>query len=237
MVSAKRMRTRPSSVGVARRPRARWRWRAGPSVDHERDAEDGLQVGLVPAREGPPAVGGLHLGGGDDALGAVVVGEGRAVEAAELVVEDAAEARGGACTRPGSMASAEAERGGARCASSSVDGGEPPCRRPARPSPASISSSMALQTSSSTGSWTSRATATVPVKVARGEIGLEHEVVARRAWRCGGGDSGSSSSRRASVPAAPEPPAALRAGRACSRSVGAPCTIWTSSASATPSST
>ena len=36
-------------------------------------AEHRLEVGLVPARERPPAVGGLHLGGGDDLLGAVVV--------------------------------------------------------------------------------------------------------------------------------------------------------------------
>ena len=39
--------------------------------DHERDAEDGLEVGLVPAGEGPPGVGGLELGGGDDLLVAV----------------------------------------------------------------------------------------------------------------------------------------------------------------------
>ncbi len=54
-------------------------------------AEHGLEVGLVPARERPPAVGGLHLGGGDDVLGAVVVAVRAAVEAAELVVEHAGE--------------------------------------------------------------------------------------------------------------------------------------------------
>ena len=60
-------------------------------VEQERDGEAGLEVGLVPAREGPPGVGGLELGGGDHALGAVVVGEGGAVEAAELVVQQAPE--------------------------------------------------------------------------------------------------------------------------------------------------
>ena len=39
-------------------------------VDHQGDAEDRFEVGLVPARERPPAVGGLHLGRGDDLLGA-----------------------------------------------------------------------------------------------------------------------------------------------------------------------
>ena len=56
-------------------------------VEVERDGEPGLEVGLVPAREGPPGIGGLELGGGDHPLDAVVVGEGGAVEAAELVVE------------------------------------------------------------------------------------------------------------------------------------------------------
>ena len=60
-------------------------------VDHERDGEDRLEVGLVPAREGPAGVGGLELGGGDDLLDAVGVGERRPVEAVELVVEDAGE--------------------------------------------------------------------------------------------------------------------------------------------------
>ena len=60
-------------------------------VDDERDAEHRLEVGLVPARERPPAVGGLHLGRGDHLLGAVVVGVRAAVEAAQLVVEDAGE--------------------------------------------------------------------------------------------------------------------------------------------------
>ena len=60
-------------------------------VDHQGDLEGGLQLGLVPARKGPAGVGGLHLGGGDDVLDTGVVGEGRAVEAVQLVVEDAGE--------------------------------------------------------------------------------------------------------------------------------------------------
>ena len=63
------------------------------SVDDERDAEDGLEVRLVPARERPPAVGGLHLGRGDDLLGASGIAERAAVEAAQLVVEDPGEGR------------------------------------------------------------------------------------------------------------------------------------------------
>jgi hypothetical protein len=42
-------------------------------LDHECDGEHGLEVGFVPARERPPAVGGLHLGGGDHVLGTVGV--------------------------------------------------------------------------------------------------------------------------------------------------------------------
>ena len=60
-------------------------------VEVQRDGEAGLEVGLVPAREGPAGIGGLELGGGDDLLDAVVVGEGGPVEAAELVVEQAPE--------------------------------------------------------------------------------------------------------------------------------------------------
>ncbi len=55
--------------------------------------EDGLEGRLVPAGEGPAGVGGLELGGGDDVLAAVVVGIDRPVEAAEPVVEHAAEAQ------------------------------------------------------------------------------------------------------------------------------------------------
>jgi hypothetical protein len=55
---------------------------------HQRDREHGLEVGLVPAREGEAGVRRLHLGGADDPLDAVVVGEGAPVEPLELVVED-----------------------------------------------------------------------------------------------------------------------------------------------------
>jgi hypothetical protein len=60
-------------------------------VDHEREAEHRLQLGLVPAREGAPAVGGLHLAGRDHLLVAVGVDVGGAVPAAQTVVEDAGE--------------------------------------------------------------------------------------------------------------------------------------------------
>ena len=60
-------------------------------VDHQGDLEGGLELGLVEAGEGPPGVGRLHLGGGDDVLDAVLVGEGGPVEAVQLVVEDAGE--------------------------------------------------------------------------------------------------------------------------------------------------
>ena len=50
-------------------------------VEVQRDGEARLEVGLVPAREGPAGVGGLELGGGDHPLDAGVVGEGGAVEA------------------------------------------------------------------------------------------------------------------------------------------------------------
>ena len=77
------------AVAVARRARPRARWRRPVSAGSTTSviAEHRLEVGLVPARERPPAVGGLHLGGGDHVLGAVVVGERAAVEAAQLVVE------------------------------------------------------------------------------------------------------------------------------------------------------
>ena len=79
-------------------------------VDDQGDLEGGLEVGLVPAREGPSGVGRLHLGGGDDVLDPGVVGEGGAVEAVQLVVEDAGEGQmqGG---RPGASGVGEGERG------------------------------------------------------------------------------------------------------------------------------
>ena len=59
--------------------------------DHERDAEHRLEVGLVPAGERPPAIGGLHLRRRDDLLVAVGVAERAAIEAAQLVVEHTGE--------------------------------------------------------------------------------------------------------------------------------------------------
>ena len=59
--------------------------------DVERDPEDRLELGFVPARKGAPAVRRLHLGGGDHLLDAVVVDVGAAVEPAQLVVEHAVE--------------------------------------------------------------------------------------------------------------------------------------------------
>jgi hypothetical protein len=61
-------------------------------VDDEGHLEGGLQLRFVPARKGPAGVGRLHLGGGDDVVDPGLVGEGGAVEAVELVVEDAREA-------------------------------------------------------------------------------------------------------------------------------------------------
>ena len=58
---------------------------------HEGDAEDRLEVGLVPARERAAGVGRLELRR-RDRVRAVVVGVGRAVEAVQLVVQLAAEA-------------------------------------------------------------------------------------------------------------------------------------------------
>ena len=68
-------------------------------IDDQRDPEHGLQVRLVPARERAAAVGGLHLGRRDDPLDLPVAirirGHVRAaVEATELVVEDAGELDG-----------------------------------------------------------------------------------------------------------------------------------------------
>ena len=54
-------------------------------------AEAGLQVGLVPARERPPGVGGLHLSGGDHPLVAFGVGVAAPVETTQLVVEGSRE--------------------------------------------------------------------------------------------------------------------------------------------------
>ncbi len=51
-------------------------------LDVERDREHRLELGLVPTREGPAAIGRLHLGGGDHLLDAVSVDVRAAVEAA-----------------------------------------------------------------------------------------------------------------------------------------------------------
>ena len=69
-------------------------------IDDQRDLEHRLEVGLVPARERAPAVGRLHLRGGDDLLGAVVVAVRAAVPAAQLVVEGAGERDDRASTGP-----------------------------------------------------------------------------------------------------------------------------------------
>ncbi len=90
IVSAKRMATLPPGRSLALDLGAVGD-RGQRRVDDEGDAERRLEVGLVPARERPPAVGGLHLGGGDHVLGAAVVLERAAVEAAQLVVQRARE--------------------------------------------------------------------------------------------------------------------------------------------------
>ena len=65
-----------------------------PVGDVEGDREHRLAVGLVETRKGTPGVGGLELRGGDGVGDAFVVGEGRAVKAMQLVVEDARELEG-----------------------------------------------------------------------------------------------------------------------------------------------
>ena len=144
---------------------------------HEGDGEAGLEVGLVPAREGPAGVGGLELGGGDDPLDAVVVGEGRAVEAAELVVEHAPEPQRTRPHRPAAAASARV-RVARSVASSRATRGVVAASSPTVTHASSISSSMALSTTSAVGSATSTSMSTVPAKVARVEVGREREVVA-----------------------------------------------------------
>ena len=70
---------------------ARVRDRRERGVDDQRHAEHGLERRLVPAREGPAGVGRLELGGGHRARHAARILVDRAVEAAQLVVEGAAE--------------------------------------------------------------------------------------------------------------------------------------------------
>ena len=62
------------------------------AVDHERDREDRLQIGLVPARERAASARRLELRDRDDLVVAGFVLERRSVEAAQLVVEHTAEA-------------------------------------------------------------------------------------------------------------------------------------------------
>ncbi len=62
------------------------RQRQEPVGHHEGDAEDGLEVRFVPAREAHPSVGGFEMGGGDDPLVPAVV-EGRPVEPGQPVVQ------------------------------------------------------------------------------------------------------------------------------------------------------
>jgi hypothetical protein len=72
--------------------RSQGSWRSRQAVvDVERDGEHRLELRLVPARKGAPAIGRLHLGGSDHLLDTVVVDVRAAVEAAELVVQDALE--------------------------------------------------------------------------------------------------------------------------------------------------
>ena len=60
-------------------------------VDDQSDTESGLRFWFVPARKHPPTVGGLHLGGGDDPVVAIAIGERRSVEAAQKIVDHARE--------------------------------------------------------------------------------------------------------------------------------------------------
>jgi hypothetical protein len=117
-------------------------------VDHEGDAEHGLVLGLVPAREGPPGVGGLELGGGDDLFVTCVVDERRAVEASELVVELARELDVQDDSTSASRSIAEVSR---RVPSASI------AQAP------SMVRSRALQHTSAVGWVTSRVVITVPV--------------------------------------------------------------------------
>jgi hypothetical protein len=78
--------------------------------DDERHGEGGLEIGLVPARERPPGVGRFKLRGGDDAGRAAGVGEGAAVEAVEVVVEDPGE-RESHHGRPGRHRRGQLQRG------------------------------------------------------------------------------------------------------------------------------
>ena len=73
IVSANRTRTRPSPAGRRAPTSGPFEIASRPSSHHERDAEHGLQVGLVPARERAARVGGLELRGRDRARAARLV--------------------------------------------------------------------------------------------------------------------------------------------------------------------
>ena len=59
--------------------------------DHQRQRERRLQIGLVPAREVAPGVGGLEVRRDDDVLGAGIVGVARAVHPLHEIAEPARE--------------------------------------------------------------------------------------------------------------------------------------------------
>ena len=109
IVSAKRTTWRPSGRASRRHLRPVGDGQQVVGDDH-RHREHGLEVGLVPAREGTAAVGGLHLAGGDDPLVALLVLVGRAVPAAELVVQRAGEGQREAGLRPGGQRRGQRER-------------------------------------------------------------------------------------------------------------------------------
>ena len=89
MVSANRTRTLPSPAIVAR-SRVRTRRRPGRRAPRAYP-NTALRSRLVPTRERAPGVGRLELRRRDRVHLAVVIGEGGAIEAVQLVVQDAAE--------------------------------------------------------------------------------------------------------------------------------------------------
>ena len=79
-------------------------------IHDQRDPEHRLELGLVPAGEGPAGVRGLELGDGDDVIDPVVGREGAAVEAVQVVVEDAGEAEVQPVARAGGQQGVEFDR-------------------------------------------------------------------------------------------------------------------------------
>ena len=175
-------------------------------VDDQAHREGRLEIRLVPAREGPPGVGRLELGDGDDLLGAVVGRERAAVEAVQLVVEDAREAEVQAGSRRRARA-ASSKAMVARCASSSRS----TC--PVSDAPAGVSrrasricSSTALQTSSRTRFDDVERDDLVAVEPGGGQVGRQFQLVAPGRTRSG--------SRYSAVSVTRTPPAGLHAPRA-----------------------